>query len=204
MTVNVNLLPISYRRARSHERWFRRGVAVWLGFVVVELVVGLCMNVRTVERHELTRAVAEAREAIGPLRHDLTVTNREAAHMARRVALSRELRTKHRWSRLLTVLANATPANVMLNGVRTDPAKWLARRQFALRSRTIGEKEDDAPAPALQGIVISGCATDHEALTRFMSRIHELHVFATIDLRRMTRDTFEDAETVSFELRAHW
>ena len=61
LTIEVNLLPEAYRKARQRERWFRRGAAVGLSLLMVELLLSLLLYVRAGDERDLSSAIEQAR-----------------------------------------------------------------------------------------------------------------------------------------------
>ena len=211
MTVQVNLLPESYRKARRHEKWFRRGVAIWGALMAVELCGGLVLYLRAGEKRDLLEAADKARNATEALKQELTETTRQATLIRKNIALAKELRATHRWSRLLASLAQATPEGVILSSIATDPPKWSRAKQQARLARKPKGKRAQAEAraepagePPIKGTSISGYAADHEGLSQFLSALHASELFEAIDLQRMRRDQLQGQEAVSFELQGSW
>jgi len=211
LTVQVNLLPESYRKARQHEKWFRRGVAIWGALMAVELCGGLALYLRAGEKRDLLAAADKARNATGSLRQELTETTRQATLIRKNITLAKELRATHRWSRLLASLAQAAPQDVVLSSIATDPPKWsrarpqarLARKPKGKRVKANAQAKPEAEPP-IKGITLSGYAVDHEGLSQFLSALHASGLFEAIDLQRMRRDQLQGQEAVSFELQGSW
>ena len=206
MTVQVNLLPESYRKARQHEKWFRRGVAVWVTFMAVELCVGLVLHYRTGEKRDLLAAIDQTRNATQSLKEELKEARHQASLIKKNIVLAKQLRATHRWSRLLASLAQAAPDGIVLSSIATDPPKWSrVRQQVGFAKKTKDKRvETDAEPPPIKGTILSGYAADHEVLSQFLSALHASELFDAVDLQRMRRDQLREQEAVAFALRGSW
>lgn len=207
MTVQVNLLPESYRKARRHEKWFRRGVAVWVAIMAIELCGGLVLYLRAGEKRDLLAATNEARGEIESLKQELVATTHQATMIQRNIILAERLRACHRWSRLLALLAQSAPEGVVLSAIATNPPKWTRTKPRAeLVKKTKGKSGQPEPAakPPIKGAVLSGYAVDHEGLSQFLSALHAAELFDAVDLQRMRRDQLQGQEAIAFELQGSW
>jgi len=207
LTVQVNLLPESYRKARRHEQWFRRGVVIWGALMAVELCGGLVLYLRAGEKRDLLAAAEQARNATRSLKQELAETTRQATLIQKNIVLAKQLRATHHWSRLLASLAQATPEGVVLSSIATDPPKWSrAKQQTGHAKKTKGKRAqaETEAEPPIKGTSISGYAADHEGLSQFLSALHASGLFEAVDLQRMRRDQLQGQEAVSFELQGSW
>ena len=205
MTVQVNLLPGSYRKRRQHAKWFRRGVSIWVALMVVELCGGLVLYLRAGEKRDLLAAIDQSQNATADLERTLAQTTHQASLLNKNIVLAKQLRATHRWSRLLALLAQAAPDGIVLSSIATDPPKWSRTRQQAkLVKKNKGKNAEIEAEPPIKGAILSGYAADHEALSRFLSALHASGLFEAVDLQRMSRAQLQRQEAVSFELRGSW
>ena len=161
MTVHVNLLPEAYRKARRHEKWFRRGVAIWAALMVVELCGGLALYLRAGERRDLLAATEKARDATQSLQQELAETTRQATLIETNIVLARQLRATHRWSRLLSSLSQVAPEGIVLHAMATDPPKW-SRTGPKVRpaQKTKGKQDETETEAPVKGTILSGYAAE--------------------------------------------
>lgn len=205
MTVKVNLLPASYRQARRRRGRFRLVIGIGAALLVAELGAGVVLHLRTAKTRDLLDQAGRAREAAQAMEKRLTSPERKAALLRQQVALATELRTTHRWSRLLTILGNATPEKVVLVAIATNPPRWMPRRDRAQTKEPRGRSEEPPEAkPSIKGIVLNGYAADHDDLGKFMASLRASGAFASIDLKDFRRDQFLSQDAIMFELRCHW
>src|SRR5437870_3872790 len=125
--VPVNLLPGGYVKRRRHHRRFRAAVLVGCVMLGAELCVGIVVHGRAERTRALYAAADLARQNIHSTRKELEEPRHEAARLGREVHLAERLRTKHRWSRLLAMLAQITPGRVLITSISTEPPQWPAR-----------------------------------------------------------------------------
>jgi len=207
LTVQVNLLPESYRKARRHAKWFRRGVAIWAAIMAVELCGGLVLYLRAGEKRDLLAATDKARNITQSLKRELTETANQATLICKNIELAQQLRATHRWSRLLAALAQATPESVVLVAIATDPPKWMRTRPtvvLAKKNKGKKDKTESAPESPIKGAKVSGYAVDHEGLSEFLAALHAAKLFDAVDLQRMRRDQLQGQEAIAFELQGSW
>ena len=205
MTVKVDLLPQSYRKARRRRTRCRLGVAVGVTLLIAELCVGIVLHARTAKTRGLLAQARNAHEAAESMRHKLAAPAQEAALLRQQVTLATRLRATHRWSRLLGLLGNATPEKVVLTGVATSPPRWIPQRGKS-SEKSAGRRSRKSPEakPMVDGIVIRGCAADHDDLSKFMAALQESGAFASIDLKDARRDQFLTQDAIVFDLRCQW
>jgi|GEM_PF-3097911 len=180
--------------------------------VVLELCAGLVLHIRAGEKRDLVAVTEEATKTVEPLKKELTNTLRDMTKVERNIVLAKQLRETHRWSRLLSALAQTTPQDIVLNSIATDPPRWAKPKRNTVATRKPAKAGSSssqvdahaAPRPAIQGILVRGHAASHEGLSVFMTMLHASSVFSAIDLRQMRSDQLEKQETVSFELRGQW
>lgn len=213
MTVEVNLLPAQYRDGLRRRLWLRRGAAVAAIVIAAELSTGLALHLMGQSQRNISQDLVLTRKQSQTQHQELSELNRQAELVRRDLHLATELRASHAWSRLLATIAETTPAGVVLSHVATDPPKWAAAPVEAaslskVNSRTTPEKERNTQpaviAASLRGLTIRGRAGDHEKLSLFMTGLHELKLFRTLELQRMQREQLGGLDAVSFDLQGQW
>ena len=205
MTVNVNLLPESYRRARRHDRRFRRGLTISVILLFAELCTGLVLHARAEDTRELYAEADNARAAIASVRERLVEPTRQASLIDQQVILATRLRTTHRWSKLLGMLAGSTPERVVLCAVSTEPAKWSPALASLPDRRSNKRTAERIPVkPLIEGITVRGYAVDHDDLSKFMAAMSGSRAFASIDLKQARRERFMEEDAIAFEIECQW
>lgn len=205
MTMNVNLLPGLYVKRRRHHRRFRAAVLVGCVLLAVELGIGIVVHGRAERTRALYAAADMARLNITSTKKELDDPRRESERLGRQVQLAERLRTKHRWSRLLSTLSQITPGRVLITSISTDPPQWTAGLLAASSIVADTTATTKGPQRALiRGVRVTGRAIDHQDLAAFMASIHGTSTFATIDLRQARRERTGDQEAITFELECHW
>ena len=213
MIVEVNLLPEAYRQARSHERWFQWGTAAGVALLTAELLVALLLYIRAGDKRDLLASTQETRGLLQSVNQEMAEKEGQAKLVQTNVTLAKELRATHHWSRLLAALARATPDDVTLSTLSTDPARWSSGgpRSAAVRSQSErdrptakGKEEEARLAPSINGMVIRGYAVSHQSLGDLMTGLHKSGLFAGIDLQQMKRDQVDGREALAFELQGRW
>lgn len=202
MSVAVNLLPGAYRQLRRHDRHFRWTLIVVGVLLFGEIVVGFVLDNRADETRDLLAATETARSASKSVQKAMSHPKQESDQLAREVGLAEKLRTKHRWSRLLANLAQATPERVVLLSLTTDPPDWNpALRTMAV---AVGPDQKEDKRQMLKGVILSGQAVDHNDLSMFMAAIQTSGTFASIDLKEARREKFMNQDAIRFELHCRW
>ena len=205
MKVRVNLLPAAYLRVRQHHHRFRVGAMIWLVLLAGEVTAGLLLNARANYTRELFTAAEAAREATLSTRQAMEEPRLHAEQLSKQVELAEKLRTKHRWSRLLAALGNATPERVLITSVQTNPPQWAPGTYLAAVQAAADSKDRTRMMPPLlTGITITGYAVDHQDLSAFMAAVHGSGLFASMDLRQARRERFLDSEAIRFTMDCHW
>lgn len=205
VTVKVNLLPEAYQRNRRHDRRFRVGLAVGVTLLVAELCTGLTLHLRADKTRSLLGQAEKARAATEAVKRKLVDPTREWDLVSQQIGLATRLRTTHRWSRLLAVLAEAVPEKVVLTAVSTTPPKWSSSLSQKSKERPRRKAKDATEVKrVLEGIVVRGHAADHDDLAKFMAAIQASNAFASIDLVDARRDPFLGQQAIGFELQGHW
>jgi Tfp pilus assembly protein PilN len=199
MIPRINLLPAAYREARRRRRRIRAAVGAGAVLLVVELTVALGVHWRAGETRTLLVAADAAQRQTATVRKQLDVPRREADSLGRQVALAERLRTKHYWSRLLGAIGRAIPENVVLTSVATDPAQWAP----SLRRASAGAASGEARR-LVEGVTVTGHASDHADLSVFVSAMYRSGVFDRIELRQARRDKSQGRESIAFELGCRW
>ena len=218
MTININLLPSAYRKARCRDRWYRQGVRIGIVLIAMEICAGFVLHLCSYEKGELVSAIDKMHDEIDIQKRNLAEATSEGKRYQTNIALSKGLRTTHRWSRLTAALAKVTPPNITLTCVGTDPMKWSpvaaamssggnTRTEPAMNkdNKNGGKSGDDVTTRNfVKYIIVSGFAEDHQALSEFMTRLHSSGLFAGVDLQRMQRELKEGREVISFDLQGRW
>jgi Tfp pilus assembly protein PilN len=207
----IDLLPEAYRHARRRERRFRLGLLVGALLLGAELAAAAVLYLRADETRKMLLQAEVARAATRELDRELEAPTRDAERLAMQVAVAERLRTKHRWSRLLALLAETTPDKVVITAVSTDPPQWSpALRSTAsggvLRPRAAGPHiaAGEMARRLIEGVTLSGYAAEHGDLSAFMAALHASQSFADLDLRQARRDRYLGREAILFELQCRW
>ena len=201
MTVDVNLLPMTYHQARRREHWIQRGSAIGITLVLAELVVGFMLYCRAGDERSLREGIAKTRANGANVKTQVDTMAVEATQVRKNLVLAKQLRATHRWSLLLGALAQATPEGVVLSAINTQPTKWTRPRTSPQPLNAPKARKDEPKPPPetpIDAIVITGHAGDHEALAKLTSNLHKAGIFANIDLRKMARDQInrEQAQSI--------
>ncbi len=203
MSVPVNLLPAAYRQARRRGRRLRAGIVLGCLVLATEGLAGFALRLRASDTRALIAATDSDRAELRSLKRDIETPERQVDGIERQVAVAERLRAKHRWSRLLTALAQATPERVVITAVSTDPPQWTPALRAAMVSGggmvTTGETRR-----LIDGIMISGHAADHADLSAFVSEMYRGGLFSMIELRQVRRDRLMERDVIVFELNCRW
>jgi Tfp pilus assembly protein PilN len=196
----INLLPSSYRQSRRRSRRLRIGVVAGIALLSLELVGGITLRWRAEDTRKLLEAANAASESNRSLKKELTQLTQQAELVSRDASLAQRLRTKHRWSHLLGALARATPDNVALTLVATDPPQWTsALKPSAVKPGTPGDVKH-----LLEGVSLTGHAVDHADLSAFLAALHASGAFGSIELRQARRENYLASDAILFELDCGW
>jgi Tfp pilus assembly protein PilN len=199
----INLLPLSYRKARARRRRVRIGATVAVVLLGVEAMTGMILYSRGARTRELMNAAAAAREATEEIRLKMKDPAQEAARLDQQLTLARRLRTTHHWSRLLSVFSQAAPSRVVLTAISTDPSRWspsLSQSEKAVTKTGAGQP----PPSLLTGLSLHGRAADYEDMTRFISNLQNAGAFASLSLKQARRDKYQERDVIVFELYCRW
>lgn len=205
MTVKVDLLPASYRRAWRRHRRGRLIMTVAAALLIGELGVGVVLHTRSARTRNLLAETSDTHEATETVTQQIEEPAREVALLTQQVTLATQLRTTHRWSRLLGMLSTTTPEKVVLTTLATNPPRWTPdRRQTPKEEPRQKSKQEDQVKPLINGIVMNGYAVDHGDLSMFVKALQASGAFASIDLKDARRSEFLSRDAIAFELRCHW
>lgn len=201
MRPRINLLPLAYREARRRRRRIRAAVVVGGLLLAGEMVVALAVHLRASDTRSLLAAAAEARQATTSVTKKTEQPKREFELLARQVALAERLRAKHYWSRLLGAIGRATPENVVLSAISTDPPQWVPSLRRTAQPGTATKTET---RKVVEGITIMGHAAEHGDVSALVSAMYGSGVFERIELRQARRDSSQGREAIAFELSCRW
>lgn len=199
----VNLLPQAYIKAQARRRRIRIGTALAAVLLSTELFAGLMLHARAGRTRELQAAAQAAREETQTAQQKMKVPAQEEALLGQQLSLARKLRTRHRWSRLLSVFSEAASSRVMLTAICTDPPKWSPALGLSETTPVAAKAGAEAPA-LLAGLNVRGVAGDYDDLTRFISQLQKAGAFASLSLKDARRDKHMERDVVSFELQCRW
>ncbi|UCD30567.1 MAG: PilN domain-containing protein [Planctomycetota bacterium] len=205
MTVEVNLLPSSYLNSRHHHRRFQVGLVVGTIFLVILLMVGLIFHVRANKTRVLFAETEDAREATETLKKNLVKPTAEAALLSQQIALATQLRSKHNWSRLLSMFSKVAPDKIVLTTMNTNPTRWSpALQKLANKNQNTKNKQKLTALKFVEGITIRGYAAGHQDLSKFIAAINNVRMFSLVDLKDMKRDLYLSQEAILFEIQCYW
>ena len=203
MTPAIDLIPARVHVARRRRDRRQIYVAVVLMTVFVLGATGL----QAVRRaHQVRRLVVQADK----LRAETDVLKRESAALTaeleqtRRILQEAErLRQGHRWSRLLSFLAERVPDSVLLVLVATDPSE-PGRARVPSRGADAYESGPGAGDSGPRAIAIRGYAMEHQDQAAFLGSLKEQQVFDSVSLLHSKREPFLNGEGIAFTLTCHW
>jgi Tfp pilus assembly protein PilN len=205
MTIPINLLPVTYRRDRRRHRRFRLAVSLGVGVIVLELVTGLTLHTRTAATRDLLDHAAQAEQAVAEINQRISLPSREIARLDQQIALARELRTTHRWSRLLGAICRTLPDRVVLVSLATNPPRRSPGRSVSDRDQSSRDPAASAQAAQfVEEITMSGYAVDYGDLSQFVAALQQASVFSVVSFQDARRDRFLGGDAVFFELRCRW
>ena len=205
MTMEMNLLPGSYRQSRRHNRIFCMCLIICTTLLSIELVVGLVFHLRADKTRNLFAEAETIRKEAKALKSELAKPTRQYKLLTQQITLADRLRSKHRWSRLFGMLAKSTPDTVVLSAVTTNPAKWSpVLNKFVKQGPNTKVKRDKLMIKFIEGVTIRGFAVDHENLYKLVSAVNVSKMFASVELKDMRRDKYLDQEAIAFEIQCYW
>jgi len=203
VTPAIDLIPAGVHATR--RRRDRR--QIYVAVVLITVFVLGAAGLHTMRRaHQVRRLVVQADK----LRAETDVLNRTSTALTaeleqtRRILQEAErLRQGHRWSRLLSFLAERVPDSVLLVLVATDPSE--PGRARASR-RAANPKESDPGEGDLgpRAIAIRGYALEHQDQAAFLGSLKEQQVFDSVSLLHSKREPFLNGEGIAFTLTCHW
>ncbi|MHC4798228.1 MAG: hypothetical protein ACYTF1_16465 [Planctomycetota bacterium] len=178
MTMEMNLLPESYRQSRRHNRMFRMCLITGTILLSIELVVGLVFHLRADKTRNLFAEAEAIRKDAKALKSELAKPTHQHKLLTQQVTLAERLRSKHRWSRLFGMLAKSTPDTVVLSAVTTNPARWSpVLHKFIKQGLNTKVKRDKPVTKFIEGITIRGFAVDHASLYKLVSAVNVSKMF---------------------------
>jgi len=203
VSVKVNLLPKSYIQARRHARRFKACLVVATIFLSIELIIGLVFHVRADKTRNLYAAADSAKESIQSIKAEMVKPAQEAALLAQQVSLATRLRAKHPWSRLLGRIAQATPDEVVITTISTQPPRWAPNLK-RIKVDPTNTNRKAVTTKLLEGMVFCGYAMTHQDIYHLITAIQKAAIFNDIDIKEMQRDEYLKQDMIKFELHCYW
>ena len=203
MTPAIDLIPARVHATRHRRDRRRLYVAVVLITVLVLGATGLNAMRRA---HRVRRLVVQSDK----LRAETDVLKRESAALTAELAQTRRilqeaerLRQGHRWSRLLSFLAERVPDSVLLVLVATDPSE-PGRARLPSGGADAYESGPGSGDSGPRAIAIRGYAMEHQDQAAFLGSLKEQQVFDSVSLLHSKREPFLNGEGIAFTLTCHW
>ena len=209
MTVQVNFLPRAYqvrcRRSRRIQRW----VVICAALLVAQGLSAHFLSFMARDTRETRKSLAAMDREAQDLNIQIARLNAQQRDLRRRLQLVERLGQKHRWSEVLVKLAGHMPETVTLTSLQTDPPKGQV-----VQSASTGQPGRPQPPKTAQknesdgsiatGFLITGIATDHESVARFMRSLNSETEWGRCQLESTSRLPNAKGEAVTFAVRMRW
>lgn len=208
MTVKVNFLPRAYRLRCRRSHRIRRWVVVCAAVLVGQGLSAHFLRIMASDVRETRLRLVLMEKDVQEMNVQLARLSAQQRDLSRRAQLVDRLGRKHHWSEVLRELAGHLPSTVMLTDLQTDPPKGQAAQTVtATGARSLGPRPVEAPRSdqgVATGFLLSGVATDHESIARFMRALNAEERWGRCQLEATSRKPFMDGEAVSFTIRMRW
>jgi Tfp pilus assembly protein PilN len=203
MTVQVNLLPKWYRLRRQRKMRMQRWCML-CGALIAAQVLGANFLGYLAKETRQSRRELESLQADQQKLHDKIGTLRtEWQELDRRIQLANKLNRKHYWSNVLATIAGNLPERAMLTALETEPRRGRVIKK-SNNSRSRSNVQDEKQNDLAEGLLISGVATDHEAVATLLRALNTKEKFGHCFLESTNRETFMQIEVVAFTIRTKW
>jgi Tfp pilus assembly protein PilN len=201
MAVRVDLIPPALHEKRRSHRRYRIWTLVAAVLIVSTGGIGTYISRQATRVFELRqRSVERHRETVQLRRTNVQLADdlEEAAQILHE---AETLRDGHRWSRMVTFVAQHVPDSVLLVMMASDPPRTRSPRAMA---RANGAAEHTAEELSSATLTLRGYAMQHEDLAGFLRRLKNSSVFEAVTLHYSKREPFLGGEGVAFALTCRW
>lgn len=195
---NVNLIPVSERRAKQTRRHIRQWVVICIAYAAALLVVtALCHAALQppgdVVRQDLERTLERARqshERIQQLAGELT-------EVQSKLAASRAVGRQPDWSVLLGVLAEKMGEQVVLRSCSIEPAPPPG--PVVASGKPVRQPDGEHGYV----VVLEGLGRSQAAVSSFVLRLEQTGLFGRVQQQGTSREKFLSDTAVRFALRCN-
>ena len=201
MAVRVDLIPPVLHEQRRARRRRRAWTMVVTALAVSTGGVGAYASRQAARVVDLRQRGVERRRETVELRRESVQLADDLEEATRILREAETLRDGHRWSRMVTFIAQHVPDSVLLVTMATDPPRTRSSRAPA--------RADGAGSRALRDqssttLTLRGYAVQHDDLAGFLQRLKNSNVFQAVTLHYSKREPFLDGEGVAFALTCRW
>ncbi len=203
MTVQVNLLPRWYRLRRRRMIRIQRWGMLCGVLLLAQILSANFLGYFAKETRESRRELAGLQQDQQKLRQKIDSLHTQWQELDRRVRLARQLDRKHYWSEVLSMVASNLPERAMLSAVETEPRRGRVQRE-TIDKNTRRKKSKKKKNDLAMGLMISGIATDHDAVAEFMRALNREGRLGRCILESTNRETFMQGDGVAFTIRTKW
>ncbi|MBN1347647.1 MAG: PilN domain-containing protein [Phycisphaerae bacterium] len=209
--LQVNLLPAKYKRRAKRSRRIKLWLTLSVVVLCAEVLSALFLMPRAEQTREALDHAAWMQEKQPTLIKEHAALQAEKLEVARQLALSEQLRRKHRWSQVFSGLMRQLPEKILLTGLKSDPPRdqTIAAKTAAGAGLTPwGKREAAETTPdkssTASGLVITGLAVDYEAVAALLGGLSDRSGLGTCELESTARQPFMNGEAVTFSIRMRW
>jgi Tfp pilus assembly protein PilN len=203
--IRINLLPAAYELRYQRARRMRRWVAVGVAVIAVQVAAAVTLRQMGGQARELQRGLVDAEHQQRTINARLESLGNEQEEVERQLKLTQQLNRKHRWSELLAAVTQCLPETVVLTRVETNPAKSGTVSVQSVPMRGPGGKNlPQELVDVANGLVITGVATDHDAVTAFLRNLNVRGHVGRCVPESTVRQPYLTGEGVLFTIKTKW
>ena len=193
----INLIPAARLQARQRRAHLRRCIIGSIAYTILNIAVVLtCRTLLGGADPSLAARLEEAQTAADRAARDLTSARTDLESAQSMLSASRSIVDQPDWGLLMKVLAAQQGSEIVLRDCRVMPVEAAAPApQKQPGKRGAAQATPGEPAMVLS---VTGLGRSQVAISQFVLRLEELHLFGKVVLLDTTRESFMGSEALGF------